>query len=273
MEKSPYGGRNLPRSGRISPPRVRCGGNPPLAAGQNHTGLFSASAPGKRSQAVTGHDLGVRPRFHDRTDAGRVLAAQVAEEVPSDLLGEDPLVLALPRGGVPVAAEVASALGAPLDVFVVRKLRTPGHEELAMGAVASGGSLVLNQRVVQAAGVSAGGLRAAIATERAELERQETRYRGARLPADMRDRTVVLVDDGLATGSTMRAAVRAARERGAGRIIVAVPTGAPETCAALVGEVDVLICPEQLRRFSSVGGSYADFGQVADDEVRALLPP
>lgn len=172
--------------------------------------------------------------FGDRREAGRLLASKLTEYADRP----DVLVLALPRGGVPVAYEVARALHAPLDVFLVRKLGLPGREELAMGAIASGGVLVLNEDLVRSLGIPRDVLQAVIAAEREELERRERIYRGGRPPPDVRGRTVILVDDGLATGSTMRAAVAALRRQVPARIVVAVPIGAPGTCAEFEREAD-----------------------------------
>ena len=206
-------------------------------------------------------------RFRDRSDAGRQLAAQLDE-----LRGRnDLLVLALPRGGVPVGFEVARALGAPLDVFVVRKLGVPGHEELAMGAIATGGARVLNDEVVGRLGISPATLESVAAREAEEVARRERLYRGDRPPPDVAGRAVVLVDDGLATGATMRAAVAAVREQGPAQIVVAVPTGSAETCRDLRDEADEVACLISPDPFLAVGFWYDDFGQVSDDEVRALL--
>lgn len=208
----------------------------------------------------------MRP-YTDRTAAGERLAGAL---VP--LAGrEDVLVLALPRGGVPVAAPVAAALGAPLDVFVVRKLGVPGREELAMGALASGGLRVLNDDVLAIAGLGAEQIEAVTRRERQELERREELYRGGRGAPDPSGRTVVIVDDGLATGSTMRAAVRALRRAGAARIVVAVPVAPPQACAELAAEADAVVCPAQPEPFAAVGAWYENFAQTTDDEVRALL--
>jgi len=205
--------------------------------------------------------------FADRRDAGRCLAAELA-----GLRGTPGLaVLALPRGGVPVAFEIARALGAPLDVFLVRKLGVPGHEELAFGAIASGDVRVLDQRVVEAAGLDDDTIDAVTTRERRELDRRERRYRGALPPRDVAGRAVLLVDDGLATGSSMRAGIEALRVRGAGRIIVAVPVGPAETCAVLAELADELVCLHTPEHFRAVGSSYADFGQTTDDEVCDLL--
>jgi putative phosphoribosyl transferase len=205
--------------------------------------------------------------FRDRTEAGRRLAALLASW--ADRL--DVIVLALPRGGVPVAFEVARTLHAPLDVFLVRKLGLPGHEELAMGAIASGGVRVLNDEVVEALHIPEETIDAVTATQQEELERREHAYRGDRPPLDVRDRTVILVDDGLATGSTMRAAVAALRRQQPARIVVAVPVGASETCAELQQEADELICAQTPEPFYAVGLWYENFSQTTDDEVRDLL--
>ena len=180
-------------------------------------------------------------------------------------------MLALPRGGVPVAFEVARALEAPLDIFVVRKLGVPGHEELAMGAIASGGTWVLNKDVIESLNPPFRVIQAVAARERLELERRERAYRGNRPPLEVRGRTVILVDDGLATGSTMRAAVAALKRLGPARLIVAVPTAAPSTCAELGQEGDECICVMTPEPFRAVGVWYEDFSQTTDDQVRDLL--
>ena len=180
-------------------------------------------------------------------------------------------MLGLPRGGVPVAYEVANALRVPLDVFIVRKLGVPGYEELAMGAIASGGVRVLNEDVVRQIPNAAAIIEAVTAQETAELERREREYRDGRPAPELRGRTVILVDDGLATGATMRAAVAALRQQGAAKIVVAVPVGAPETCAEFAEEVDETICAITPEYFRAVGQYYDDFSQTTDDEVRALL--
>ncbi len=205
--------------------------------------------------------------FRDRREAGRFLAARLASYAGRP----DVLVLALPRGGVPVAYEVASALGAPLDVFVVRKLGVPGHEELAMGAVASGGTSVLNDQVIRALDIPDRLIDAIVAKEQQELARRERLYRGDRPPPDVRGRTVILVDDGLATGATMYAAIKALRQQGPSRIVVAVPTASLETCEALKEEVDDVICAVTPEPFYAVGLWYEDFSQTTDEEVRNLL--
>jgi predicted phosphoribosyltransferase len=206
-------------------------------------------------------------RFRDRREAGRLLAEQLASYANRP----DVLVLALPRGGVPVAYEVAHTLDAPLDVFLVRKLGIPGHEELAMGAVATGGVRVLNDDIVRALRIPDHVIDAVAARERQELARREHLYRGDRPPADVRGRTVILVDDGLATGATMQAAIKALRQREPARIVVAVPIASPETCEELKTQVDDVICAITPDPFYAVGLWYADFSQTTDEEVRDLL--
>jgi len=205
--------------------------------------------------------------FRDRHEAGRLLAERLAAYTDRS----DVVILALPRGGVPVAFEIAAALHVPLDVMVVRKLGVPGHEELAMGAIASGGVQVVNQEVVRHLGLSPAVLESVAATEYRELTRREQAYRGSHGPASVEGRTVILVDDGLATGSTMRAAVAALRQRSPARIVIAVPTAAPETCEELKAEVDEMVCATTPTPFYGVGQWYDDFSQTTDDEVRDLL--
>ncbi|MGH9348514.1 MAG: phosphoribosyltransferase [Vicinamibacterales bacterium] len=206
-------------------------------------------------------------RFRDRREAGRLLAARLAAYAGR----HDVLVLALPRGGVPVAYEVARALGAPLDVFLVRKLGVPGREELAMGAVASGGVRVLNEDVVSALGISDRAIDEVAAAEQAELARRERLYRGTRPPPDAQGRTAILVDDGLATGASMLAAVQALRQQRPARIVVAVPTASPDTCEQVRAEVDQVECLFTPHPFRAVGLWYEDFSQTTDEEVRDLL--
>jgi putative phosphoribosyl transferase len=206
-------------------------------------------------------------RFRDRRDAGRTLAEQLSAYAGRP----DVVVLALPRGGVPVAYEVARALHAPLDVFLVRKLGVPGHEELAMGAVATGGVHVLNDQIVRALGIPPRVIDAVAAWQQQELARRERLYRDDRPPVDVKGRTVILVDDGLATGATMRAAVAALRQQHPARLAVAVPTAAPETCDELRAETDEVVCAITPEPFYSVGLWYEDFSQTTDDEVRELL--
>ncbi|HEU0304253.1 MAG TPA: phosphoribosyltransferase family protein [Gaiellaceae bacterium] len=207
-------------------------------------------------------------RFRDRVEAGRELAARL-----SDRYGGQPdvVVLALPRGGVVVAREVADLLGAPLDVLVVRKLGFPGHEELAIGALASGGVQVLNEALVAQAGLGRADVEEIAERERLELERREERYRERRPALDVAGNTAIVVDDGLATGSTMRAAVEALRVRGASRIVVAVPTAPRQTYRALEAVADEVVCLVQPDPFYAVGLSYEDFSEVDDEEVRRLL--
>ena len=207
------------------------------------------------------------PAFRDRRDAGRQLAARLSARAADP----DLLVLALPRGGVPVGFEVARALGAPLDVFLVRKLGLPGQEELAMGAIASGGVRVLNDDVVGALGVPASVIDEVARKEEKELRRREQSYRGSRPVPDLRGRAVILVDDGLATGSTMRAAVRAVKQMGPAKVVVAVPVAAASTRDDLAEEVDEIVCATPPEPFLAVGRWYEDFSQTSDDEVRELL--
>jgi putative phosphoribosyl transferase len=205
--------------------------------------------------------------FDDRRDAGQQLAPRLSAYAHR----HDTVVLALPRGGVPVGYEVALALAAPLDVFVVRKLGTPGQPELAMGAIASGGLVVVNHEVQQWLHLPDSVIDRAVLDARQELERQEMAFRGDRPPVPLEGRVVVLVDDGLATGSTMRAAVRAVRTRKPARVIVAVPVGAPSTCEELGREADEVVCFQTPEPLSSVGQWYRDFTQTTEDEVRDCL--
>jgi len=206
-------------------------------------------------------------RFHDRIDAGRQLAAKLARHAHRS----DVVVLGLPRGGIPVASEVASALGAPLDVFLVGKLGVPGHPELAMGAIGEGGIEVLSPGLIRNLDIPQPLVRQVAVRERLELDRRDAFYRGARRPAAVRHRTVILVDDGLATGSTMHAAILALRQKGPARIVVAVPVGARETCARLARLADEVVCVAMPEPFNAVGQWYEEFGQTSDDEVRRLL--
>jgi len=206
--------------------------------------------------------------FRDRSEAGRFLADKLSEYTDR----RDVIVLGLPRGGIPVAYEVAQKLHAPLDVFTVRKLGVPGHEELAMGAIASGGVRVLNHDVLSYIRIPDEEIDRVAANELRELERRERLYRGARPPLEVRDLIVIVVDDGLATGSTMRAAVKALRQKGPKQIVVAAPVGARETCDSFKDEVDVVcVCALTPEPFQAVGLWYADFEQTTDDEVRNLL--
>lgn len=212
-------------------------------------------------------DEDMKRLFRDRSDAGRILAGMLGEYARRP----DVVVLALPRGGVSVGFEIARALSAPLDIVVVRKLGVPGQEELAMGAVASGQIRVLNEDVVRALSLSNQIIEAVTERERRELIRRERIYRGERQPIEVQGRTVILVDDGLATGSTMRAAVMALRQREPARIVIAVPTAAPDTCSELRAEVEGIVCAMMPEPFSSVGMWYEDFSQTSDEEVRDLL--
>lgn len=207
------------------------------------------------------------PQFTDRTSAGQQLGEELADYTDR----EDVVVLGLPRGGVPVAFEVAKALEAPLDVFVVRKLGAPGNPELAMGAIASGGVRVMNEDVVRRLGISEADIERVAEREREELERREKAYRGARPEISVEGKIAILVDDGLATGATMRAAVNALRESDPKRIVVAVPTAPAETCAEFEDVADETICLMTPRPFFGVGGSYQDFSQTTNEQVRTLL--
>jgi putative phosphoribosyl transferase len=206
-------------------------------------------------------------RFQDRHDAGR----QLAVELHAYANRPDVIVLALPRGGVPVGFEVAAALGAPLDVFIVRKLGLPWEEEVAMGAIASGGVRVLDSELIRAARVSEAEVERVTVIERAELARRERQYRGERPFPDLSGKTVILVDDGLATGSTMRAGVAALRQEGPSRVVVAVPVAAPATCNALRDIADEIVCAITPEPFRAVGYWYHDFSQTSDEEVQELL--
>jgi len=205
--------------------------------------------------------------FPNRTEAGRLLAGKLVKYADR----ADVIVLGLPRGGVPVAFEVAQRLGAPLDVFIVRKLGVPGFEELAAGAIASGGVRVLNQDVVSAIPHAEQAIEAVTAKETSELVRREHIYREGRPAPELRDRVVILVDDGLATGATMRAAVKALRQRGVAKIVVAVPVGPPDTCREIEQEADETICLSTPPFFQAVGQYYEDFSQTSDEDVRELL--
>jgi putative phosphoribosyl transferase len=205
--------------------------------------------------------------YRDRSHAGQELAKELSGYAGRD----DVIVLGLPRGGVPVAFEVARALGASLDVFLVRKLGVPGHRELAMGAIASGDMLVLNEDVVQALGISPELIERVAAEERQVLHEREQAYRGSRPKIDVRGHTVILVDDGLATGASMHAAVQALRSREPARIVIAVPTAPPDVCAAFLPLVDDVICAATPTPFYGVGAWYDDFTQTSDEQVRELL--
>jgi putative phosphoribosyl transferase len=210
----------------------------------------------------------VQPRrFRDRAEAGRLLAERLSRYSGRD----DVIVLALPRGGVPVAYEVATALSAPLGVFVVRKIGVPGHEELAMGAIASGGVLVLDENIVRALGLDRAQLEHAIASEVRELQRRQAAYDEGDGKLDLEGKTVILVDDGLATGSTMRAAAEAVERLDPARVVVAVPVASEQTCDAFRDVVDEIVCGVTPTPFHAVGLWYDDFTQTSDEEVRDLL--
>jgi predicted phosphoribosyltransferase len=205
--------------------------------------------------------------FRDRHDAGR----RLAEALHAYAGRRDTMVLALPRGGVPVAYEVARALGAPLDVFVVRKLGVPGHEEFAMGAIASGGVRVLDEHTIKSLGISSADIERVTRDERRELERREAAYRGALPLPSLAGKTVIVVDDGLATGATMRVAVIALRQHGPAAVIAAAPVAAPATCAAVKWTANDCVCPVRPDPFYGVGLWYEDFSQTSDEEVQELL--
>src|SRR5689334_1917405 len=205
--------------------------------------------------------------FPNRSESGRFLATKLSKYSGRD----DVIVLGLPRGGVPVAYEVAQALRVALDVFIVRKLGVPGFEELAVGAIASGGVRVLNEDVAGALPHAKEIIEGVTAKELTELERREQLYRNGRPPPELRDRIAILIDDGLATGATMRAAVRALRQRGAAKIVVAVPVGPPETCKEFEDVADEVVCASAPEFFQAVGQYYEDFSQTSDQEVRDLL--
>jgi putative phosphoribosyl transferase len=205
--------------------------------------------------------------FKDRVDAGKKLAAKLGAYDHR----KDVLVLALPRGGVPVAFEVAKAINAPLDVFMVRKLGVPGHEEVAMGAIAPGGIMVRNEDVIRYGNISSEAIEAVVQKENRELERRISEYRGSRPFPEIGKRCIILVDDGLATGATMRAAVKAVKAMAPAQVVVAVPVGAPETCADFKNEVDEVVCVEMPRSFRAIGSWYENFSQSTDQEVREYL--
>jgi putative phosphoribosyl transferase len=205
--------------------------------------------------------------YRDRTEAGQILATHVVPVVSDS----KPLVLALPRGGVPVAFEVARALHAELDVFLVRKLGLPGHEELAIGAIASGGVRVLNRELIEELHISEDLINRVTAVEEEELKRREHLYRQNRPPVAVSGRTLIVIDDGLATGASMMAGIRALRPQNPRRIIVAVPVAAAETCNEFRAEADEIICPATPEPFGAVGAWYVDFSQTTDTEVRKLL--
>lgn len=205
--------------------------------------------------------------FFDRVEAGRLLASKLTHYKGRP----DTLILALPRGGIPVAAEIGKELQLPIDVFVVRKLGVPGHEELAMGAIATGDMRIINYEVVGQLGISQETIEAVAQKEREELRRREQLYRGSKPPRDVHDRNVILVDDGIATGSTIRAAIAALRQLSPARIIVAVPVAAAETARQVGGEVDEMICAQTPEQLYAIGQWYEHFEQTTDEEVQDLL--
>ncbi|MCU1235258.1 MAG: putative phosphoribosyl transferase [Candidatus Solibacter sp.] len=211
--------------------------------------------------------MSAEPLFHNRSDAGKVLAGLLTPVIEN----RNVIVLALPRGGVPVAFEIAQKFHADLDVFLVRKIGVPGHEELAMGAVASGGVRVLNESIIRDLRIPQAAINIATQREEREIARQERLYRDGRPPLNPAGRTVVLVDDGLATGATMLAAARALRPQKPGRLIVAVPVAAAQACEEVREHVDQVVCAATPEPFYAVGVWYEDFSQVSDDEVRDLL--
>lgn len=206
--------------------------------------------------------------FEDRKEAGQRLADALEEDYAAR---DDLLVLALPRGGVPVAWEIAQRLHAPLDVFIVRKLGTPGQPELAMGAIASGGIRVLNRQIVDTLGISEETIEAVAAREQAEIERREHQYRQGRAALQVADKTVILVDDGIATGATVRAAINAVRQLGPRHLVLAVPHAAPQACELIQTEVDRLVCLETPEPYIAVGYWYNNFSQTSDEQVQRLL--
>jgi putative phosphoribosyl transferase len=208
-----------------------------------------------------------RQRFRDRRDAGR----QLAHELERYAGRPDLVVLGLPRGGIPVGYEIARHLDAPFDAMLVRKLGVPGHEELAMGAIASGGTRILNEEVVRALDIDDAQIAAVAAREQAELERRERLYRGAAPAPEVRDRTVIVVDDGLATGSTMRAATAAIRARGPKAIVIATPVASPAACAELESHADEIVCALVPEPFLAVGAWYERFDPPSDEEIKELL--
>lgn len=205
--------------------------------------------------------------FEDRTDAGRKLAKELKQYVNRS----DVVVLGIPRGGVPVAAEVAARLSAPLDVFLLRKLGVPGYEELAFGAIASGGVRVLDRRIIESVGISEEDIERVTSEERKEMRRREQAYRGDRPALNVKGKTVIVVDDGMATGSSMTAGIRALRQIEPKRIVVAVPVAPERTCSLMKGEADEVVCVHSPRVFYAIGLFYDDFSQVEDEEVLAAL--
>lgn len=211
--------------------------------------------------------------FQDRVDAGHHLAALLLQRAPWDDAWDDALVLGLPRGGVPVAHAIARALGCPLDVFLVRKLGVPGREELAFGAIASGGTRILNDAIIQSLHITPDTIAAVTAAQEQLLRQRERAYRDARPPAAVAGRTVIVVDDGMATGATMLAAIAALRAPAPARLVAAVPVAAPATCQEVAARVDQMVCAATPDPFVAVGLWYEQFGETSDDEIRRLLNP
>jgi putative phosphoribosyl transferase len=237
-----------------------------VARGGSRHGAALRSSSAEVAEVIVPTSTDMEMIFQDRRDAGRVLA-----QVLSGLAElSESVALALPRGGVPVAFELARTFQLPLDILVVRKLGTPGRKELAMGALSSGGTMVLNERVIEGLHLSKQAVDAAVQRERLELERQEGAYRSDRPPVEIHGRTVILVDDGLATGASMRAAARAVRSR-ARRLVIAVPVGSEQACDQLRDEADLLICAVTPKLFTAVGSAYQDFSPTSDEQVRQLL--
>src|SRR5579863_3167973 len=263
-DRSPGRGLRDRHEGTPAPARARSrsvdGGRPGPRSGSSARARRSRWSPRRRER----EDVTVG--FLDRHDAGRRLAAALSGLDPADAV-----ILALPRGGVPVAREIARALGAPLDILAVRKLGAPGNPEFGVGAIAEGDVVVVYEEVARRVGLVGAALEEAIRRERAELDRRVASYRGGRPPVPLAGSTAVLVDDGVATGLTEIAAVRAARERGAARVIVAVPVGARDSIRLLRGEADEVVCLLEARRLIGVGRWYDDFSAVSDEEVLALL--
>ncbi|MEY2403779.1 MAG: putative phosphoribosyl transferase [Acidimicrobiaceae bacterium] len=257
MRRGPLADRLRQLPDLLGEPCHRSGGSPrpiTLAVGVAHELLEASEVHNRRI-------------FANRQDAGRQLGEALGDLTPV----ADVVVLGLPRGGVPVAHEVAAAIGAPLDVFVVRKLGAPSQPELALGAVASGGTIVLNDEILRHLGVDRARLDAIIAAERAVVDERDLAYRGDRAPLAVEGQTVVVVDDGLATGATMRAALAALRTRNVGELVAAAPVAPPEVVTMLDGEADRVVVLEAPDRFIAVGAWYGDFRQVSDEEVRELI--
>ena len=246
-------------------------GTPPDSDVRNRSQSYAEYVPDIEKIAMNGWSglarRNARRTFRDRREAGHVLAEELASYRGRDHL----LVLGLPRGGVPVGWEVAAFLRAPLDVFLVRKLGVPQWEELAMGALATGGGVVVNDNLMRSLGISEAQLQTAIDRETEELHRREGAYRGGRAPADIAGKTVILVDDGIATGASMLAAVRAVRAADPAQVVVAVPVGPASACQQLAQEADDVVCATMPPGFEAVGQVFEDFHQVTDDEVRELL--